>query len=199
MAFCWFSKWEDAIPACHFSFFVQYLTHINTRITKYGKKKKKHVQKSTCTFLFLFFFLIPRFESFFLIVLNEFWKWECFKICSSYQRRCGGGGQNQLVTNTILSKSSVLISMYIAITESRKRKKKTKGNIGSLDPFHNQCLLIMNIYVFFSSFLPQQHTNQTNKWNHLQALYIIIHARTLQFCYKGFKYAAVPSHCQKTM
>jgi hypothetical protein len=54
--------------------------------------------------------------------------------------------------------------MCIAITESRKRKKKTKGNIGSLDPFHNQCLLIMNIYAFFPlSSLNNTPTKQTTE------------------------------------
>lgn len=43
--------------------------------------KQKHVQKSTCTFwLFLCFW--SHVLIFFLIVLNEFRKWECLKNCS---------------------------------------------------------------------------------------------------------------------
>lgn len=79
-AFCWFSKWEDAIPAGHFSFFVEYLTHIHTRNEIW---KEKNMYKIVHAHFLLFLcFLIPRFDFFFLIVLNEFRKWECFKICS---------------------------------------------------------------------------------------------------------------------
>jgi hypothetical protein len=177
------------------------LTHINTRITKYGKIRRKNTYKKVHAhfYCFLCFWSHVLNLFFFLLSSMNFGNENVLKFVVSttmwWRRSKPACNQHYFVL-----KQRININVYRNHWKQKTKKRKQKGNIGSLDiPFTiNACSLWIYMPFFPLSSLNNTPTKQTNETTP-SSLYIIIHARTLQFCYKGFKYAAVPSHCQKTM